>query len=287
MARVPGETPDPPLGSDDVVRAAARLAATGNSEGDLVENLAQELGVEPSTVHAYFEAIDSSPRTAARLDRERVVVAAIAIADEHGLEALTLRRVATKLGVTPMALYRYVENKDAMLDAMVDHVLAGVVINPPAGSWQQEIRDIFRELRNAMANHPGVATLVVTRPIVLGEHAAAIRDAAIGALRRAGLGPPDAFELFDLVVNSACALMLRESSLAAQPNYMVASRAERLRRLHEEVGSYEAGRFPHLAEAIEYWTDPPDPYGEFDRALDVLISGLEAEVEALGGFEKS
>jgi hypothetical protein len=81
--------------------------------------------------------------------------------------------------------------------------------------------------------------------------------------------------------------MLRESSLAAQPNYMVASRAERLRRLHEEVGSYEAGRFPHLAEAIEYWTDPPDPYGEFDRALDVLISGLEAEVEALSGFGKS
>jgi TetR/AcrR family tetracycline transcriptional repressor len=277
----------PALRAEDVARAASRLASKAGDESPLVEELARELGVEPETLRGYLESVGDRGRPAGPLDRERVISAAIEIADEHGLEQLTLRRVATRLGVTPMALYRYVDSKDAMLDGMIDQLLAAVVVNEaPEASWQQSIRDLLHALRDVFAPHPGVATLAVTRPVVLGEHAAGLRDVAIGALRRGGLQPREAFELFDLLVNVACALMLRDASLAAQPNYMAATREERLRRLHEEVASFEAGRFPHLAEAIEYWTDAPDPQAEFDRALEILISGLEAEVEALRGFEQ-
>lgn len=287
MAGEPPDSPHRQLRADDVARAASRLAEKAGAKDPLVKDLARELGVEPATVRAYLESVGARTRPNAPLDRERVVSAAIEIADEHGLEELTLRRVATKLGVTPMALYRYIESKDAMLDAMLDQVLAAVAVDEtPGASWQQEIRDLLHGLRETVAHHPGVATLMVTRPVMLGEHTASLRDAAIGSLRKAGLHPREAFELFDLVVNTAASLMLREASLATKANYMVASRAERLRRLQEEVGSYEEGRFPHLAEAIEFWTDPPDPHGEFDRALDMLISGLEAEVEAHRGFEE-
>ena len=63
----------------------------------------------------------------ARLDLETVVDTAIALADDHGLEAVSLRRIARRLGVTPMALYRYVENKDDLLDGMADRLYADVL----------------------------------------------------------------------------------------------------------------------------------------------------------------
>jgi AcrR family transcriptional regulator len=268
-----------------VARAASRLAAKAGAKDPLLEDLARELGVNTAELREYLESVGGTTRAGAPLDRERVVSAAITIADERGLQELTLRRVATKLGVTPMALYRYVENKDAMLDAMVDQVFGTVVLpQTPAATWQDEIRHLLRALRDAIAPHPSVASLMITRPIALGEQAARVRESALGALAKAGLRPRDAFELMEVFVNVAAALMLREASLARRANHLVATREERLGRLHAEVASYPADRFPHLSEAIEYWTEPPDPTTDFDRAVDMLISGMEAEAEALSAF---
>ena len=98
----------------------SRLTGDPGSGGAFIERLADELGVSPPELHQYLESFGQAKRARGSLDRELVVEVALRIADEHRLEALTLRRLAAELGVTPTALYRYVESKDALLDAMAD-----------------------------------------------------------------------------------------------------------------------------------------------------------------------
>jgi AcrR family transcriptional regulator len=287
MART--EKPRPGrLKPEDLAQAASRLAERSGWDDGLLKELARELEVEPDALRAYLDSLPKRKRTAPTLTRERIVAAAIRVADERGLEDLTLRRVATELAVTPMAIYRYVESKDALLDAMIDAVYGEVLVEEAHGAtWQQTIRALLLAVRDAIAPHPAVAVLAVTRPVVLGESAARLRDIAIGAFRRAGLGPREAFELFDVSLTVAGPLMLREASLRTGSNYMAASREARLRRLQDEVASYPADRYPYLAEAIEFWTEPPDPGREFETGIDMLVSGLEAQVEALTRFGRN
>ena len=128
--------------------------------------------------------------------------------------------------------------------------------------------------------------LVTTRPIALGDNALRLRDFGIGAFRKAGVTPGEALELFDLFVNLCFALILRETSPALGPGYMDEPREERLRRLRGDVDALPPGKYPWAAEAIELWTSAPDPVREFERGLEVVISGLEADVEALLRFRE-
>ena len=109
-------------------------------------------------------------------------------------------------------------------------------------------------------------------------------DFGIGAFRKAGVTPGEALELFDLFVNLCFALILRETSPALGPGFMDEPGEDRLRRLRGDVDAFPSGTYPWAAEAIEFWTSAPDPLREFERGLEVLISGLEADVEALLAF---
>ena len=274
-----------PLTPAELTQAVSRLTGDSGSGEAFIERLADELGVSPRELHQYLESFGQAKRARGSLDRELIVEVALRIADEHGLEALTLRRLAAELGVTPTALYRYIESKDALLDAMVDHVLGRVdVSGAPDASWQEALRALALSARDAFAPHPSVALLGATRPIALGDNALRLRDFGIGAFRKAGVTPGEALELFDLFVNLCLALILRETSPALGPGYMDEPREERLRRLRRDVDALPPGKYPWAAEAIELWTSAPDPLREFERGLEVVISGLEADVEALLRF---
>lgn len=121
-----------------------------------------------------------------KLTRELLVTTALRIADEEGLDALSMRRLGAELGVDPMAAYRHLPNKKALLAGVVEAVLAGAdVPTDPSAPWQMQFREVARAYRSAMLAHsPAVARLVATTPLNtldslrIVEHAVAILTTA-------------------------------------------------------------------------------------------------------------
>jgi AcrR family transcriptional regulator len=100
------------------------------------------------------------------LGRDGIVAAAIALADEGGAEAVTMKAVAARLGsYTPMALYRYVRSKDGLVDLMLDAAIAEVRVPPaPGGDWRADLATLAADTRAMVQRHPWYAALVHTRP---------------------------------------------------------------------------------------------------------------------------
>lgn len=101
----------------------------------------------------------------AGLQRDQVLATAVDLIDSDGLQGLSMRRLAGELGVEAMTLYHHFQNKGALEDAIVEHVLAGS--RAPSGnrrSWQTELKRYATGLHNALADHPGIAQLIATRP---------------------------------------------------------------------------------------------------------------------------
>src|SRR6476469_1815130 len=102
------------------------------------------------------------PGTKKRLSRELVISAALALVDAEGLEALTMRRLGQRLGRDPMSLYRYAENRAALLDGVTELVLNELVIDAGAADWQAHLRSTAHDLRLLALRHPNVVPLLVT-----------------------------------------------------------------------------------------------------------------------------
>jgi len=120
--------------------------------------------------------------------RPEILDAALAIAAERGLDALSMRAVAQRMGVTPMALYGYYRSKDEMLDAVLGRLLAEIPI-PPAGlGWREVIEQLAYGLRAVAVRYPSVLPLVFTRPAI-SPAAVRVVDATYQALLAAGAPP--------------------------------------------------------------------------------------------------
>jgi AcrR family transcriptional regulator len=144
----------------------------------------------------------------ASLDLETVVDAAVSLADDQGLDAVSLRRVAARLGVTPMALYRYVESKDDLLDAMADRLYESLLLPSADAHWWEGLAELARSTRRVLLGRPWAAPLFA-RPLA-GPHAHAVDEALQGALRAAGFSAADARELHDQLSNMVFALVAPE-----------------------------------------------------------------------------
>ena len=113
-------------------------------------------------------AQDKKPAPAAgkkRLNRQLVLTAALALVDAEGLDALTMRRLGQELGRDPMSLYRYADNRAALLDGVSELVLNELAIIPDDPDWQAQLRRIAHDLRLLALRHPNVVPLLVTRPL--------------------------------------------------------------------------------------------------------------------------
>jgi AcrR family transcriptional regulator len=150
----------------------------------------------------------------ARLDREQVVSAALALADEAGLDAVSLRRVADRLGVTPMALYRHVASKDDLLDAMADRLYGELDLPAPGDPWWDTLAGLARSTRETLLARPWSVPLFA-RPLA-GSHGQALDEALRGALFDAGFSAADVAELHDQLSGMTFALVAPE--LAGKPD---------------------------------------------------------------------
>ena len=123
---------------------------------------------------------------APQISREAVLDAALRLADEQGLDAVTMHAVAKRLRVTPMALYRHVDDKNALLDGLVELLLTEYPLPLASGPWDERLTALAAGIRATARRHPAVFPLLLTRPAVTPA-ARAARDAVHAALREGGL----------------------------------------------------------------------------------------------------
>jgi AcrR family transcriptional regulator len=206
------------------------------------------------------------------LSTDRVLEAAIRLADHGGSEAITMRRVAQELRVEAMSLYHHVPNKDAILDGVIDKVFAAIELPPTdRDDWQESIRVRARSARDVLSRHTWALGLMDSRsdpgPATLRHH-----DAVLGVLRRAGFSLPMAAHAISLIDSYISGFVLQEANLPLEtPNDLEAVAGNILDHLPTD-------ELPYLAEMIvDHALQPGYDYAsEFSYGLDLILDALEA-----------
>ncbi len=200
------------------------------------------------------------------LSRDRVLAAAIDIADEQGVDGLSMRKLAAALGFEVMSLYNHVENKDDLLDGMVDLVAAQIVAPPADLPWKPAVRAIAMSAHAALVRHPWAAALWSSRwP---GPHRWHYMEALLHHLGRADL-PDDVADVgFHAVTLHIQGFTSQQLAYAEQ----VADRAEMFARFHRTV---TADEFPLVVAHVRYHQEHEARRDEFGFVLDLILDGLE------------
>lgn len=210
------------------------------------------------------------------LDRDGIVAAAIALADEQGIAAVTMKAVAARLGpYSPMALYRYVHNKDGLVDLMLDAAVATVPLPGQTGPhWRDDLRAVALATRGMIQAHPWFAWLVHTRPPA-GPHAMRRTEFMLRVLVEAGATLAEAMTFAALVDRHVFGSGLQESQEAQFNRDHGLDSAEKqvaaISSLHELAR--EHGDLPLLTGWLAQPT-PGDEDDQFRLGLDFLLDGI-------------
>ncbi|MEW1807719.1 TetR/AcrR family transcriptional regulator C-terminal domain-containing protein [Pseudarthrobacter sp. NPDC080039] len=224
----------------------------------------------------------ASPKTVttagrkAPLSREVVLAKALEIVDAEGLDALTMRRLGMELGRDPMSLYRYAENRAALLDGVSELVLNQLNIHPEDPDWKEQLRKIAHNLRMLALRHPNVVPLLVTRPLStpLGlRPLGTLRplEQILSLLVAAGFEPADALHVYRAYYGFLYGHILNE----LQEYVVDPEENEVLLRLGlHRLPAKEFPKLRALAPALAEY----DGATELDQGLTILLSGLEAQL---------
>ena len=208
------------------------------------------------------------------LSRDAVVARALELADADGLEAVTLRRLAQEFGVTPMALYWHVQNKEELLDAMGDALFDGVVFDDAErGPWHIQLRALFEALLVALREHPQAASLAFRR-VMACPRGQELTEAALRILREAGFPVRDAANLAAQGLMTVVTLV--ENEPGTQPGLDGADLQAHLDAKRAAVLRLPPDRFPHVIEAVDDLLDCDDPEAFYGFSLDLFIGGAQA-----------
>ncbi|QYB07163.1 TetR/AcrR family transcriptional regulator [Rhodococcus sp. USK10] len=204
------------------------------------------------------------------LTRERILRAAVDLADDSGVDALTMRRIAQTLGVEAMSLYRHVKNKPDLLDGMVDVVFGEIDLPQTGLDWKTAMRRRAISARDVLARHRWATVLMESRatpgPATLRHH-----DAVLGILRAAGFSIELAAHAFSVLDSYIYGFAMQEASLPFGSSGELADVAEAI------LGSVRVDEYPHLTEFVtEHAMAPGYDFGyEYEYGLDLVLDGLE------------
>ncbi|GAA2319085.1 TetR/AcrR family transcriptional regulator C-terminal domain-containing protein [Glycomyces scopariae] len=192
----------------------------------------------------------------AGLSRERVLEAALDLVGREGMGALTMRRLAAELDIEAMTIYHYVPNKDALLDGLVERVVAlAAAARPEGADWRGTLLEYARSLRRTLLAHPAVAPLLATRPALTAGTMAAV-EAVLATLHEAGFAPAQGLRMvyatIGLVVGQSAVVPAASGSEAPQ--------------------GVDAAAHPLFAEALAAGGNGPEERFEF--ALTALVAGF-------------
>ncbi|NNE96207.1 MAG: TetR/AcrR family transcriptional regulator [Acidimicrobiales bacterium] len=212
-------------------------------------------------------------KTDGRLTAERVIEGAVALADEIGIDALTIRKLADAIDVKPMTIYYHVPNKEAIIDGMVDYVFAQIELPPEDLDWRSAILVRARSMREVLARHPWASPLMESRTnpgmATLGHH-----DAVLGCFRRAGFSLELTGHAYAVIDAFLYGFALQEASLPATGGEDMAELAGTM------AEQMPTDMLPHLAEfTVDHVLQPGWDFGnEFEFGINLILDGLEAAV---------
>ena len=205
-----------------------------------------------------------------RLSRERVLQAAVGLADAHGIESLTMRKLGAELGVEAMSLYNHVGNKDELLTAMVDSVFAEIHLPSADDGWRTSMRERAFAMRAAMARHPWAIGLMESRPTP-GPATLRHHDAVLGILRGSGFSLALAAHAYSALDAYIYGFAMQEKALPFDGEEQTAEVVEQM------MAAMPGDEYPHLTEiALQHVMQPGYDYGdEYAYGLDLILDGLE------------
>ncbi|RKR91241.1 TetR family transcriptional regulator [Micromonospora pisi] len=251
------------------------MRSSGGISDEHSESTGEHEPALPAAVRVSLPAPTSSRGPAPTYSRAQVAAAAIRIADEQGIEAVSMRKVAAALGTGPMSLYRYVDNKEALCELMLDHMFGETELPEPTGDWRVDLAEVARSLRRSQLRHPWLARIAAGRP-AMGPNMLEIFEYGMSVLDRLGLDIADMLEIFSLVSSWVGGFVQEEvAELAARRDRGMDEREWRrgmARHLETLTGG---GDYPYLARVMRAGADR-DFDTRFERGLDRIIAGIGA-----------
>jgi TetR/AcrR family transcriptional regulator, tetracycline repressor protein len=206
------------------------------------------------------------PRTRAGLSRERVLRTALELVDRDGVDALTMRRLGRELGVEAMSLYSYVDNKQDLIEGVVEQVFKEMpLITPGPGSWQERLRINAAMFRSVLLRHPRAVRLVAGRPLIT-EGTVAFVESALVELRSVGLDLATADRVLEVIASFTLGHVAENLGDEVRP--------ARIHQGHD----IDRVRFPNVRTVQD--EHPPDPDAEFAMGIEFVIAGIERLLES-------
>jgi TetR/AcrR family transcriptional regulator, tetracycline repressor protein len=217
----------------------------------------------------------STTRTRPRgsLTREEIINEALALLEEHGSGALSMRRLADRLGVAPNALYTHVRGKADLIDGLVDQVYAGLELHPdPGGDWAQQLATLSQAVRDHLLAHPAVVPYALQQP-GLGPHSLRLGEAIYDILRPAGFSDQAVVgTVYALVTYILGFVALEIPRAGTDPQ----TSDEFVRRMWAFFAALPPGEFPHTvqlaAQLARISTDD-----QFQFGIRIFLAGLNAQ----------
>lgn len=222
-------------------------------------------------------ARNSPPQKAAPLSRETVIDHALDVADTEGLAAVSIRRIAQDLGVTPMALYWHVKNKDELLAAMGDRILDTAA--PPsldADRGLAQLRDILVALVDALRRHPACTILAQNR-ILQCDSGQVLAEHALDVLRNNGFDVRQSADLARAALQTA--VMLVSGRPGAETTVPRDERDAVLAAKRAALTGLPSDRFPRLVESAGALTDCDDETAYYAAGIDLFLAGVQTLAE--------
>jgi AcrR family transcriptional regulator len=213
---------------------------------------------------------DPNPAPRIPLTKQRVLGAAVALADRDGVRSLSMRKLAQELGVEAMSLYHHVANKDAILDGIVDVVFSEIDLPSGEADWKVAMRHRAISAREALRRHAWATGLMESRstpgPATLRHH-----DAVLGILRTAGFSVELAAHANSLLDSYIYGFALQEANLPFDTPQETAELTQTI------MAEFPADAYPHLTEmAVQHVLRPGYDYGnEYQFGLDLILDGLD------------
>lgn len=208
------------------------------------------------------------------LNKERVLRAAVALADEIGISSLSMRKLGQALGVEAMSLYRHVANKDDVLDGIVDIVASEIEMPSIGGDWKTVMRRRATSAHEVLLRHPWATMLIVSRANV-GPAMLRYVDATIGCLREAGFSYELADRAWNAIDNHVYGFTLQELNFPFEPEEYADVAKAFLPQIPIDDYPYLNGLSREVIEGRH------DGLQDFSFGLDLILDGLERSLDAL------
>jgi TetR/AcrR family tetracycline transcriptional repressor len=209
--------------------------------------------------------------TRERLSRDTITAGALQLADREGIDAVTIRRLATDNSVTPMALYWHYADKEAVLDGIAEQVFASVVLPVPTSeAWDVQLRAALLAVLAAVRPHPLVADILAPR-VMKSEAGLVLSERVIGMLRTAGFSTEAASQTAAFLLCSIVTLVTSEPGKTEPGD--ASAKDEQLRAKKAQLDSLDPKRFPTLIESAQYFLYCDDEEDYFRRGIDFLVKG--------------